>query len=250
MPEPVHAAMEGDVLDAGPRKTAPGAERYCAATGMVRPVDDMIRFVVAPDGRPVADLKRRLPGRGIWVTATRQALRTAVARKAFARGFKRDVTLAPDFVEATERLIEQGALATLAMAHKGRRVAIGFAKVEAALARDRVVAVVHAADAAPDGVRKLDTLLRRRIEAGMAEIAVVRAFTSTQLDLALGRSNVIHAALLAGRESEMFLARVERLGRFRDGGAGERNGIDRAKKLDRIEKHDRVEKPKKQDRNG
>jgi predicted RNA-binding protein YlxR (DUF448 family) len=244
MPQPVPAAMEGDVLDAGPRKTAPGSERYCAATGTVRPVDDMIRFVVAPDGRPVADLKRRLPGRGIWVTATRQALRTAVARKAFARGFKRDVTPAPDFVEATERLIEHGALATLAMAHKGRRVAIGFAKVEAALARDRVVALLHAADAAPDGIRKLDTLLRRRIEFGMAEIPVIKAFTSTQLDLALGRSNVIHAALLAGRESEMFLGRVERLGHFRDDGAGERNSFDRAEKLDR------VEKPKKQERNG
>ena len=39
----------------------------------------------------VPDLKRKLPGRGIWVTATRQALPSAVARKAFARGFKRDV---------------------------------------------------------------------------------------------------------------------------------------------------------------
>ena len=220
---PQAAAIDGDVLDAGPRKTAPGAERYCAATGEVRPVDDMIRFVVAPDGRPVADLKRRLPGRGIWVTATRQALRTAVARKAFARGFKRDVTLAPDFVETTERLIEQSALATLAMAHKAYRIALGFAKVDAALARERVVALVHAADAAPDGVRKLDALLRRRLEAGLAKIAIVKAFTSAQLDLALGRPNVIHAALLAGRESEMFLARVERLGRFRDGGQGDRS---------------------------
>jgi predicted RNA-binding protein YlxR (DUF448 family) len=242
MPQAV--TIEGDVLDAGPRKTAPGAERYCAATGTVRPVDDMIRFVVAPDGRPVADLKRRLPGRGIWVTATRQALRTAVARKAFARGFKREVTPAPDFVETTERLIEQSALATLAMAHKAHRIALGFAKVDAALARERVVALVHAADAAPDGVRKLDALLRRRLEAGLAKIPIVKAFTSMQLDLALGRPNVIHAALLAGRESEMFLVRVERLGRFRDGGAGEPNSIDR------VTKRDRVKKPEKQDRNG
>jgi hypothetical protein len=35
------------------------------------------------------------------------------------------------------------------------------------------------------------------------------------LDLALGRSNVIHAALLAGPESETFLARAARLDRFR-----------------------------------
>jgi uncharacterized protein len=245
MPELVHVAenaarnlaTDGDPLDAGPRKIAPGAERYCAATGAVRPVDDMIRFVVAPDGRPVADLKRRLPGRGIWVTATRQALRTAVARKAFARGFKREVTPAPDFIEATERLIEQGALAALAIAHKSGNVAIGFGKADAALARDRVVGLVHAADAAPGGVRKLNAMLRRQ-EADTAGIVVVDAFSSVQLDLALGRSNVIHAALLAGRESDTFLLRVERLGRFRNGGTERSVGADRA------------EKPKKQDRNG
>src|SRR5258708_20376299 len=83
------APMDHDELDAGPRKAAPGAERYCAATGTVRPVADMIRFVVSPDGLAVADLKRRLPGRGIWVTATRQAPRTAIAPKRVGRGFTR-----------------------------------------------------------------------------------------------------------------------------------------------------------------
>src|SRR3977135_3667767 len=122
------AAADHDELDAGPRKTAPGAERFCAATGTVRPVADMIRFVVSPDGLAVADLKRRLPGRGMWITATRQALRTAMNRKVFGRGFKRDVGLAPDMIETTERLMEQGALAALAIAHKARKVAIGFAK--------------------------------------------------------------------------------------------------------------------------
>ena len=93
-----------DALDAGPRNSAPGTERFCAATHQVKPVDEMIRFVVAPDGAAVPDLKRRLPGRGIWITATRQALGTAIARKAFARSFKRDVRVAPDLVETTERI--------------------------------------------------------------------------------------------------------------------------------------------------
>ena len=99
-----------NALDAGPHKRTPGTQRFCAASGAVRPVDEMIRFVVGPDGAAVPDLKRRLPGRGIWITATRQALRSAIARKAFARAFKRDVRLAPDLVETTERLIERAAL--------------------------------------------------------------------------------------------------------------------------------------------
>src|SRR5216683_1183377 len=124
-----------DGLDAGPRKSAPGTERFCAATGEVKPVDAMIRFVVGPDGAPVPDLKRRLPGRGIWITATRQALAAAIARKAFARGFRRDVRVAPDLVAATERLLEQAALDALAMSHKAGKVAVGFAKAETALVR-------------------------------------------------------------------------------------------------------------------
>ncbi len=127
-----------DALDAGPHKRAPGTHRFCAASGAVRPVDEMIRFVVGPDGTAVPDLKRRLPGRGIWITATRQALRSAIARKAFARAFKRDMRLGPDLVETTERLIERAALDALAMCHKAGKVAIGFANADAALARARV----------------------------------------------------------------------------------------------------------------
>ncbi len=217
------AHTHDDELDAGPRKTAAGAERFCAATGTVRPVADMIRFVVGPDGAPVADLKRRLPGRGLWITATRQALSTAVARKAFSRGFRRDIRLAPDFVDATERLIERAALDALAIAHKAGLVAIGFGKAEAAIAQDKVAAVLHATGAAPDGIRKLDAALRRRFGEGAGHIPVIGEFDSMQLDLALGRSNVIHAALLAGPETAIFLARAARLDRFRAGDPENRN---------------------------
>src|SRR5437868_10478624 len=109
-------------------------------------------------------------------------------------------------------------LEALAMCHKEGTVPIGFANVEAVLARARVVALLNAAQAAADGVRKLAAALHHR--ADVAEIAVVDAFTSAQLDLALGRSNVVHAALLAGPESETFLARHARLERFRTGSEG------------------------------
>jgi uncharacterized protein len=210
------ARAPDDALDAGPRKSA--VERRCASTGAVKPVDDMIRFVIAPDGAVVADLKRRLPGRGVWITATRAALRDAIARKAFARSFKRELRVAPELLAVTEQLLERGALDALAIAYKARRVAVGFAKVEAALAHGEAVAVLHATDAAADGVRKLQAAMRRAA-AGQASPAILNVFTSAQLDLALGRSNVIHAALVAGPESRAFLARAGRLEHFRTGPA-------------------------------
>ena len=115
-------------------------------TRAVKPVDDLIRFVVGPDG-VVPDLKRKLPGRGLWVTADRTTLTDAIARKVFARGFKRDVRVTPDLVDLTERLLVRAALDALAIAGKAGLVATGFAKVEAALARDEVVGLLHAADA-------------------------------------------------------------------------------------------------------
>jgi predicted RNA-binding protein YlxR (DUF448 family) len=207
-------------LDAGPRTRASGSERLCVVSGSVKPVADMIRFVVSPDGAAVPDLKRKLPGRGLWVTATRQALSEAVKRRVFARGFKRDIRVTNDLVGMTEDLIERSALDALAIAHKAGKVAIGFGKAEAALAREPVVALIHAAGAAPDGSRKLGAALHRRFGPETSGIAGVEAFTSAQLDLAFGRSNVIHAALLAGPESETFLARLERLERFRTGVSG------------------------------
>src|SRR5919204_2237397 len=104
------ARPHDSAVNDGTRNGAPGTQRFCAVTGEVRPIEELTRFVVAPDGAAVPDLKRRLPGRGIWITATRQALGVAIARKAFARGFKRDVRVAPDLVETTERLIAQAAL--------------------------------------------------------------------------------------------------------------------------------------------
>ena len=193
-------------LDAGPR--AQELERMCVATRTVMPVADMIRFVIGPDGEAVPDLKRKLPGRGVWVTATQDALSDAVKRKALARGFKREVRLPADLVARTGQLLERAALDALAMVYKAGRIIAGFERVESAIAAGGLAALIHAADAAPDGVRKLG---------GRAEgqFPVISTFTSSQLDLALGRPHVIHAALLSGREGETFLARWRTLERYR-----------------------------------
>jgi predicted RNA-binding protein YlxR (DUF448 family) len=209
------ARIQNHALDAGPRKGVSVRQRFCAATGEVKPVDEMIRFVIDPGGAAVPDLRRRLPGRGIWITATRQALQTAVIRKAFAHGFRRDVRAGTDLIDLTEQLLEQSALDALAVCHKAGKLAVGFAKADAALARDRVVGFLHAAEAGSDGTSKLAAALHRRQDA--EQVTVVKVFTSAQLDLALGRSNVVHAALLAGPESGTFLARTARLDCFRAG---------------------------------
>jgi uncharacterized protein len=208
-------------LDNGPRTDRSATARMCAVTRAVRPIDELIRFVVSPQGEVIPDLKRKLPGRGLWVSASAQAVAEAVRRNQFSKGFKRDVRAAPSLAADTEKLLVRGAIEALAMAAKAGQVISGFGKVEDALrqrqAQAQIGALIHASDGAADGIRKLDAVVRQNagINDESNRFPVVTALTSEQLDLALGRSNVIHAALLAGPASKTFLSRSHILVRYR-----------------------------------
>jgi predicted RNA-binding protein YlxR (DUF448 family) len=208
-------------LDSGPRTDKSATARMCAVRREVRPIDELIRFVVSPQGEVIADLKRKLPGRGMWVSASRWAVAEAVRRNQFGKGFKRDLRVAPALAADTEQLLARSAIEALAMAAKAGQVISGFGKVEDALkqrqAQNAIKALIHASDGAPDGIRKLDGMVRQNAGNGdePPPFPVVTALTSEQLDLALGRSNVVHAALLAGPASKTFLSRSQTLVRYR-----------------------------------
>jgi len=204
-------------LDNGPRTDRSATVRMCAVTRQVRPVDELIRFVVSPTGEVVPDLKRKLPGRGLWISASRQAVAEAGRRNHFSKGFKRDVRATATLPADTETLLVRSAVEALAMAAKAGQVVSGFSKVEGVLEQRQAQALIHASDGAADGIRKLDAIARQNAGNGdkLPEFPVVTALTSEQLDLALGRSNVIHAALLAGPASKTFLSRSHVLVRYR-----------------------------------
>jgi predicted RNA-binding protein YlxR (DUF448 family) len=191
--------------------------RMCAVTRQVRPIDDLIRFVVSPSGEVIADLKRKLPGRGLWVSVSRKAVAEALRRNQFGKGFKRDVRVSPTLAADTENLLIRGVIEALAMAAKAGQVVAGFTRVEAALQQHQTAALIHAADGAADGIRKLGAVIRQNPgnSGESREFPVVDVLTSEQLDLALGRSNVIHAALLAGSAGKTFLSRSQTLVRYR-----------------------------------
>jgi hypothetical protein len=193
----------------------------CAVSREVRPIGELIRFVVSPQGEVIPDLKRKLPGRGLWVSASRQTVAEAVRRNQFSKGFKREIRAKATLPADTEALLVRSVAEALAMAAKARQVVAGFSKVEGALAQGQAEALIHASDGAADGIRKLDAIVRqKRGNIGESQdfpqgFPVVNVLTSAELDLALGRSNVIHAALLAGPASKTFLSRCQILVRYR-----------------------------------
>jgi uncharacterized protein len=204
-------------------------ERTCIVTRTIQSPAEMIRFVLGPDNAVVPDLKRRLPGRGVWVTATRAMVEEAVRRRLFNRAFKSaDAKASPTLPEAIEAALRADLRQALALANKAGAVVAGFAKVESAVAEGSVAALIHAHGAGADGRRKLAGALRKRWGEAISTIPVVDVLSGDDLDLALGRSNVIHAALIAGAGGEGFLARWRRLQAYRgdDVGAAARPGGD------------------------
>ncbi|MGV6871579.1 RNA-binding protein [Pseudochelatococcus sp. B33] len=214
-------------------KTDPGREdsRTCALSRRAMPKEAMIRFVAGPDNTLVPDIRARLPGRGVWIEATRDAVSQAARGKTFSRGLKTGVKVPASLADDVDALLFRDALQALALANKAGAVVTGFGKVEELLARQdekarsskaKVAALVHAREAAQDGRRKLAQALhrgRQTLQPGHIPppdtVPIVDCFGGEDLDLALGRTHVIHAALVAGTGSDGFMTRWRRLARYR-----------------------------------
>lgn len=188
--------------------------RQCAVGRTRGPEDYLLRFVLDPEKRVVPDLKRKLPGRGVWVTATREAVNSAARQKSFAKGFRQPVTVDPDLAAAVEELLRRAALQNLALANKAGCVVAGFAKVEKALAGDRRMVLLHASDAAPDGRRKLDRMVPKGAGAGEETSSPLACFTSDEVSAALGRHNVMHAAITADGAGRNFIGAALKFMRY------------------------------------
>jgi predicted RNA-binding protein YlxR (DUF448 family) len=209
------AEQEQDHADEGGEPL--GSLRRCAVTRAERSPDDLIRFVVDPSGSIVPDLARKLPGRGVWVTADKASVAAAVAQNAFAKSLKRHVSVPQDLPEAVDTLFVKHLLQALSLANKAGLVVTGFDKVETLLDSGRAVALVHGAEAAEDGRGKLDRKYTAICRGQGRPGIIVDWLTIAQLSLAIGRSNVVHAGLKQGGATQRFLREAERLQRYRSG---------------------------------
>jgi uncharacterized protein len=194
-------------------------ERTCIVSRAARPPGELIRFVLGPDRQVVPDLKHRLPGRGVWVSAQAGTVGEAVRRRLFNRAFEGDVRVSSDLAREIEEALRGEVRQALSLANKAGAVVTGFTKVEAAIRERGVAALLHAAEAAEDGRRKLNDALRKRFADAISAIPVIDDLSGEELDLALGRSHVIHAGLVAGAGSEGFLARWRRFRSYIGSGA-------------------------------
>ncbi len=186
-------------------------ERRCIVTGESQPKFGLIRFVVGPEGGIVPDLGGKLPGRGIWVSATREALETAVKKGGFARAAKAPVTLPDDLVGLVEQLLARRLVDLVSLARKAGLAVAGFERVKDWLAQGRAKVLLQANDGSERGKGKLWT------PEGGRYFSVLSA---SELGLAFGREHVIHGALAAGGLTTRVVEEAAKLSGFRklDGG--------------------------------
>ena len=197
--------------------------RRCIATGDTVSTDGLLRFVVGPEGMIYPDLGRELPGRGIWVGGRRDLLERAVKKRLFARAAKQAVTVADDLPDQVEADMARRGLALLGLAKRAGELTLGYEKARAMLLADPAAIVVTAHDASEKGRAKLLSGLAGGAGGGGDEASaghgagrrIIDLFAIDELSLALGRENVVHAALRAGGLADRFLGECRRLKNFR-----------------------------------
>ena len=195
-------------------------ERRCIVSGEIMPDNRLIRFVADPDGQVVPDAAAKLPGRGLWVTATRAAVTQAVEKKLFARAAKAQVAATADLADRTEKALVARMLGDLGIARRSGALVLGFDNVLRALDSARPPALlIEAGDGSKDGKRKLYNAAHARA----LKPVVVECLVSAELGLALGRENVIHAAVQPGGLAERLNFDAERLKGFRSSFPAERD---------------------------
>lgn len=194
-----------------------GPERKCIATGEVQPKYGLIRFVVGPDAQIVPDIAGKLPGRGIYVAASRSALETAVAKKLFARGAKQPVTVPDDLANEVERQLARRVVDLIALSRKSGKAVAGYEKVKGWLQMEEAQVLVQAVDGSGRGKSKLSTP-----HFG----SYIGWLTSDELGLAFGRQTVIHGALASGGLTQRVVEEANRLRGVREneGGNGRLEG--------------------------
>ncbi|MGO4869690.1 MAG: RNA-binding protein [Roseiarcus sp.] len=192
-----------------------GSERTCIVSGAKGAPETMLRFALAADGSVVPDIRCKLPGRGVWTRLSSEAVRRAVDKRAFSRAFRAKAEAPATLAATVDALLERDALQSLSMANKAGLVVAGAFKVDSAIENGEVAALVQASDGASDGAQKRARALRARFGETSAMVPWIYLFSSSQLGLALGKANVIHAALKSGAATSAFLARADRLRRYR-----------------------------------
>ncbi|MES2156599.1 MAG: DUF448 domain-containing protein [Pseudomonadota bacterium] len=192
-------------------------ERKCILSGDRADPETLVRLAVGPEGQVLPDIRAKAAGRGAWIGISRAELETALAKGklkgALARAFKdSDLQISDDLPAMIESGLRKTLLDRLGLESRASMLLTGSEKIDVACRKGQVRLLLHAADAAADGNRKLDQALRVGLEAEGTDLAgVVLPVDREALSMAMGRDNVVHIAVTDSRAASRLRAAIGRL---------------------------------------
>ncbi len=176
----------------------------------------MIRFVVGPEATIVPDLARKLPGRGIWLSAKADVVETARTKGAFARAARGKVVVPPDLLGTIEAGLTRRVVEFLGLARRAGQAVCGFAKVREMIGAGRCGLLVEALDGSTEERARL---------ASATAVEVVMPLDAATLGAVFGRDHIVHVGVAPGRLAGMIVTESARLaGVCRAGGDLRRAG--------------------------
>jgi predicted RNA-binding protein YlxR (DUF448 family) len=197
-------------------------ERTCVLTRRKGSKEELIRLALGPDGQVAPDPRARAPGRGAWISVSREELEAANAKgklkSALSRAFKTgDLSIPGDLAARTDAALRQTALDRLGMEARAGTLINGADRVETAARSGKVHLLIHAADAGEDGRRRLDQAWRA---GGGGPRGLIFPEGRSILSMALGRENVVHVALTDPAAAARVSHALARWRVFTDPGTG------------------------------
>lgn len=183
-------------------------ERKCIVTGLVKPQNELLRFVKTEDGQLIPDFNKKFAGKGIYVSVSRQALQKALLKNLFAKAARGHVKIQDNLPEMVEHLLSKKCLDSLNLARKAGALVTGFEKVKECILKDKVAFLIEAADAGADGSSKMAAMAKN--------LEVLKLFNVAELDAALDKVNTVHVAVLKGSMSNMVYNNLKKYQTFLD----------------------------------
>jgi len=180
-----------------------GPERRCIVSGETKSCAEMLRFVIGPDDEVVFDAAGKLPGRGLWLSARLDMLKTAAAKGAFARAAKARAKVSDTLVDDVARLLRARCLDRVGLARRSGDLVQGFDNVRTSVKGRSPGVLIEASDGGDDGREKI-----MRLAPG---VPVVALFTAEEIGHAIGRDNAVHTLIASGNMAKEFLRDASRL---------------------------------------
>jgi len=217
-------------IDAGEEEPETGPLRRCVVTRERLPKEQMFRFVVSPERALVPDLAGKLPGRGIWLSATRDVIeggtRTSPGAKqgrelvrAVARAARGPVQVPQDLSVVLETALVRRIGDYLGLARRAGQAIAGFEKARDWMRTHKAGLVLQAAD----GSEAERTRFRSAVQ---DTVPVLAPLTGAELGRVFGHETVVHVVLAPGRLADAIVAEAGRLAGLRTpAGVGTSAGV-------------------------